>query len=167
MTSEHVARRRAHVQGDARGGIDGSRRRAYATTMRLKKPLAKLVGLERVCRIATSGRDGVTHVVPVCHVLENGKLYFASEKGARKVKNLRANPHAAVTVDLYGEDWSSLKGVMIQGSTAVIEAGPRFRKLRDLLYRKYPQYPDESAIGERDSVIVELTPEHVFSWGVE
>jgi hypothetical protein len=56
---------------------------------------------------------------------------------------------------------------MVQGSAALIQGGPRFRKIRDLLYRKYPQYPKESALGERDSVIVEITPRRVSSWGFE
>ena len=134
--------------------------------MRLKKELAKLVGRERVCRVATAGRGGVPHAVPVCHVLADGKVCFGSERDAKKVQNLRANPHATVTVDLYAEDWSNLKGVMIQGTAALHERGPRFRKLRRLLYEKYPQYPEESALEEGD-VIVEVTPRHVFSWGLE
>jgi hypothetical protein len=46
----------------------------------------------------------------------------------------------------------------------VIERGPRFRRLRRRLYAKYPQYSREAALGDSDSVIVELTPTHVFSW---
>src|SRR5437867_3069714 len=134
--------------------------------MRLKKELAKLVGRERVCRVATAGQRGVPHVVPVCHVLADGKVCFGSERGAKKVQNLRVNPHATVTVDLYAEDWSNLKGVMIQGTAALVERGPRFRKLRRLLYEKYPQYLEESALEDGD-VIVEVTPRHVFSWGLE
>ncbi len=134
--------------------------------MRLKGSLAKLVEWERVCRVATASTAGVPHVVPVCHVLCDGKVYFASETGARKMKNIRTNPHVTVTVDLYSDDWSNLKGVMIQGSAAIVDKR-RFRKIRELLYEKYPQYPDISAIGERDSVIVEVTPRHAFSWGME
>jgi len=132
----------------------------------MKKQMAKLVARERVCRVATAGRRGVTHVVPVCHVFADGKIYFGSERAAKKVENLRANPHAAVAVDLYAEDWSHLKGVMIQGTAELIERGPRFRKIRRLLYEKYPQYPEDAALEEGD-VIVEITPRHVFSWGLE
>ena len=135
--------------------------------MRLKRSLAKLVEWERICRVGTVSAAGLPHVVPVCHVLEDGKLYFASEKGARKIRNLRENEHVTVTVDLYSDDWANLKGVMIQGTGAVIEKSPRFRKIRRLLYAKYPQYPDMSAIGERDSVIVEVTPRRAFSWGMD
>ena len=105
-------------------------------------------------------------MVPVVHVLTDGKLCFGSGRGAKKVENLRANPHATVTVDLYSDDWSNVKGVMIQGSTTLVERGPRFRKLRRMLYEKYPQYPEESALSEGD-VIVEVTPRHVFTWGLD
>jgi uncharacterized protein len=135
--------------------------------MRLKKRLTQLVARERVCRVATAGKSGAPHVVPVCHVLEDGKLFFASDSDAKKVAHLRANPRAAVTIDLYAEDWSSLKGVMIQGTATFIERGPRFRKLRGLLYAKYPQYPTDAALEEGEVVIVEITPRHVFSWGFE
>ena len=135
--------------------------------MKIKKALGKLIEWERICRVGTTGKKGVPHVVPVCHVLSRGKIYFASGKDARKVSNLRENPRAAVTVDLYSDAWSHLKGVMVQGSVKFIEKGPRFRSIRKLLYEKYPQYPDEAAIGERDSVVIEVTPRKVFSWGVE
>lgn len=135
--------------------------------MRLRKDLAKIIAMERVTRIATAGRSGRPHVVPVCHVADNGRVYFATGKDSLKVRHLRANPNISMSVDVYSEDWSLLKGVTVDGSAALIAGGPRFRKLRDLLYRKYPQYPKESAIGERDSVIVEITPRHVLSWGFD
>jgi PPOX class probable F420-dependent enzyme len=131
---------------------------------RIKKDLAKLVARERVCRVATVSRGGVPHLVPVCHVLVDGNLCFASGSDARKVRNLRANPRLAVTVDLYSDDWSHLTGVMIQGTAQLVEKGPRFRKIRRLLYAKYPQYPEEAAIEESDSVVVEVKPARVFSW---
>jgi nitroimidazol reductase NimA-like FMN-containing flavoprotein (pyridoxamine 5'-phosphate oxidase superfamily) len=134
--------------------------------VRLKKSLSRLIEWERVCRVATVGADRVPLLTPVCHVLVDGKLYFGSGKTARKVRNLRANPNLAVTVDLYSDEWSSLKGVMVQGTGALIEKGARFRKIRKLLYAKYPQYPEQAALGESDSVIVEVTPTNVFAWGM-
>ena len=135
--------------------------------MRLNKAVAQLVQWQRVCRVATVDARRRPHTVPVCHVLADGKLYFASGKKARKVRNLRAVANVAVTVDLYADDWTQLKGIMLQGTTTIIEKGPRFRKIRKLLYAKYPQYPDMSAIEERDSVVVEVTPTNVFSWGLD
>ncbi len=135
--------------------------------MRLKKAVANLIEWERVCRVATAGATGMPHLVPVCHVVAGGKIYFASGNDGRKVLNLRTNSRIALTVDLYSDAWANLKGVMVQGTATLIEKGPRFRKIRALLYRKYPQYPDEAALDESDSVIIEVTPTRVFSWGVE
>ena len=131
--------------------------------MRLTKAQAKLLVRELVARVATVG-DGMPHLVPVCHVVAGGKIYFGSGRRGRKVKNVRANPRLAVTVDLYSDDWSHITGVMVQGRGRVIERGPRFRRLRRRLYAKYPHYSREAALGDSDSVIVELTPTHVFSW---
>jgi PPOX class probable F420-dependent enzyme len=133
----------------------------------MRKDLAKIVAMERVSRVATVGPDGRPHVVPVCHVVQDDRLYFATGRASLKLRHLRANPNVALSVDLYAEDWSLLKGVMVQGAARFIEGGPRFRKIRGLLYGKYQQYPKESAIGERDSVIVEVTPRRVSSWGFE
>lgn len=133
--------------------------------MRLRKAEARFIQWERVCRVATVGEDGWPHNVPVCHVLEGGRLYFASGIDARKVLNLRAIPRVTLTIDLYSDHWEDLKGVMVQGTAKLIEKGPHFRRIRALLYKKYPQYPDEAALDEKSSVIVEVTPTHVFSWG--
>ena len=134
--------------------------------MRLAKKVVELVEKERVCRVATAGADGAPHLVPVCHVMANCKIYFGSGDG-RKVKNIRENPRVTVTVDLYSEAWSHLRGVMVQGRAALIERGTRFRTARARLYAKYPQYRGEAALSVSDSVIVEVTPTHVFSWGLD
>lgn len=134
--------------------------------MRLRKAIAKLLAQERVCRVTTVGGDGMPHVVPVCHVLADGKVYFGTGSDSQKARNLRVSPHTAVLVDLYSEDWSYIKGVMVQGTARLIRRGPEFRKIRGLIYQKYPQYPDEAALGESDAVIVEVTPGRVSSWGI-
>lgn len=135
--------------------------------MRLKRSVARLVMRERVCRVATVGKRGVPHLVPVCHVVDDGKVYFGSGREGRKVRNIRENPRATVSVDLYSDDWSNLKGAMLQGTARLIERGPRFRRIRRLLYDKYPQYPEDAALDESDSVIIEVTPDQLFTWGLD
>lgn len=135
--------------------------------MRLKRSVARLVMWERVCRVATVGKRGVPHLAPVCQVVADGKIYFASGNDGRKVLNIRENPRVTVTVDLYSDDWAHLKGAMIQGAAQLIERGPRFRRIRRLLYDKYQQYPDEAALDESDSVIIEVVPDHVLTWGLD
>jgi PPOX class probable F420-dependent enzyme len=133
--------------------------------VRLRKEYAKLVAGQRSSNVATIGPDGSPHVVPICHVLANGRLYFGTGRNSLKVRHLRANPAIAVSVDVYAEDWSLLKGVMIQGTAELIGRGPRFREIRDLLYRKYQQYPSDAPLSERDSVMIEVVPRRVAAWG--
>jgi PPOX class probable F420-dependent enzyme len=140
---------------------------ARRKSARLTGKVAEFVELERVCRVATSGTAGMPHAVPVCHALRGGKIYFGSGDDGRKMKNLAENPQVTVTVDAYSEEWSALRGVMVQGRAKVIARGPGFRRGRDLLYEKYPQYRGEAALSPSDSVIVEVTPTRVFSWGFE
>jgi len=135
--------------------------------MRLAKTFAKLLAQERVCRVATADHGGAPHVVPVCHVLVEGKLYFGAAGDSEKVRNIRANPRVAVVVDLYSDDWRQLKGVAVRGTARLIDRGREFRTVRGWLYHKFPQYPDESALETPGSVIVEVTPTHATSWGLE
>ncbi len=135
--------------------------------MRLRKAAAQLVERERVCRVATVDARGRPHVVPVCHVWRNGRLYFAADAASRKVRHLEAHPQVAVVVDVYVEDWGRLAGVLLQGTARLVRGGPVFRKVRAQLYRKYPQYPDIAAIEPPDTVIVEVTPAHAASWGLD
>jgi len=135
--------------------------------MRMTKKVARLIDRERVCRVATVGARGMPHLVPVCQVVADGKIYFASANDGRKALNLAENPRVAVTVDLYSEDWAHIKGVMIQGRARLIARGSTFRRIRALLYRKYPQYSREAALDPSDSVVVEVTPTRIFAWGLE
>lgn len=128
---------------------------------------ADFVARERVSRVSTVSAEGQPHLVPVCHVLVGGKLYIGSGDDGAKVRNLRANARIAVTVDLYSDHWGSLKGVMVQGRAKLIERGPAFQRARRKLYEKYPQYVKEAAISPSDSVVIEVTPIHVYTWGLE
>jgi nitroimidazol reductase NimA-like FMN-containing flavoprotein (pyridoxamine 5'-phosphate oxidase superfamily) len=134
---------------------------------KLSRKIAAVVQYERVCRVATAGARGMPHVVPVCHVLVRDRLYFGSGDGGRKVRNLRENAQVAAVVDVYTDAWPHLRGVMLQGPARVIARGPEFQRIRKALYAKYPQYPREAAISPSDSVIVELTPTRVFTWGFD
>jgi nitroimidazol reductase NimA-like FMN-containing flavoprotein (pyridoxamine 5'-phosphate oxidase superfamily) len=134
---------------------------------KLSGAAAELVARERVCRAATTNPEGQPHLVPVCHVLVGGKLYIGSGDEGAKVRNLQANPRITVTVDLYSEYWAELKGVMVQGTAKLIERGPAFQRAKRKLYEKYLQYAKEAALAPSDSVIVEITPTHVFSWGLD
>lgn len=133
---------------------------------RLSGKVLAFIRSQRVARLATVGPGGQPHNVPVCAVFANGRLYFASDKSARKVRNLRADPLVALTFDSYHENWKHLAGVMLLGKAAVVEHGANFRRARQTLYRTYKQYPTAAPIEEGETVIVGITPTGSFSWGL-
>jgi len=134
--------------------------------MRLKKAEREFLAFQRVCRVATVSRNGVPHNVPVCPILEGDRIYFASESSAVKIRNIRATGHVALAFDEYTEAWAGLKGVLIRGTGRTIEAGPAFRRIRKLLYQRFPQYEGYAVLEEKETAIVEVTPTRTFSWGL-
>jgi nitroimidazol reductase NimA-like FMN-containing flavoprotein (pyridoxamine 5'-phosphate oxidase superfamily) len=134
--------------------------------MKLTKKEQDFIQCLRVARVATVSPEGVPHSVPVCPLFDKNKVYFASERGARKVRNLKENPNVTFVFDEYTEAWEHLRGVMLQGKARIVNA-KEFRECRKKIYSKYSQYEQSAPIGERDSVIIEVTPERKFSWGIE
>jgi nitroimidazol reductase NimA-like FMN-containing flavoprotein (pyridoxamine 5'-phosphate oxidase superfamily) len=133
--------------------------------MKLTSKEKDFVECLRVARVATVDSDGVPHSVPVCPVFERNKIYFATERKAKKARNIEANPSVTVVFDEYSEAWEYLRGVMVQGKGRIVNA-KEFREFRKKIYAKYSQYEQSAPLGERDSVIVEVTPERKFSWGI-
>jgi PPOX class probable F420-dependent enzyme len=120
----------------------------------------------RVARVATVAADGIPHNVPVCPVFDGGKIYFGTERGAKKMRNIEANPNVTIVFDDYTDAWEYIRGVMLQGKARIVNR-TEFRRVRRKIYEKYLQYERTSPLGDRDSAIIEVTPEHKFSWGFE
>ena len=133
---------------------------------RLSGKVLAFIRSQRVARVATVGRDGTPHNVAVCTVAANGRIYFASEKDARKVRNIRRNPRVAMAFDHYSENWKRLAGATVVGTSSIIDQGAAFHRARQALYRKYRAYARFAPIEEGESVIVCVTPTHSFSWGL-
>ncbi len=124
-----------------------------------------MIGSARVCRVATADGAGVPHCVPVCPAFDGKKIYFGSANSGKKISHLKQNPQVALAFDDYTEAWSGLRGITVFGEARLIERGLVFRRIRRLLYKKFPQYEKEAAMEEDESVIVEVTLQRSFSWG--
>ena len=125
----------------------------------------------RVGRLATADTRGRPLVVPVCFVLEGDAIYSAVDakpkrdpgRPLRRIRNIEANPQAALVVDEYDEDWRRLRYVMAEGPTAILSGGEEFAQAVDGLREKYPQYLDLGLARERGTVI-KLTIDRLLSW---
>jgi PPOX class probable F420-dependent enzyme len=129
---------------------------------------SRLIESQRVAHLATADAKGRPHVVPVCFAYLGGRIYIAiDEKPKRSLRlkrllNIEENPHVALVLDRYDEDWSRLGWVLIQGTAAVIKGGPEHSRALEALREKYPQYR-EMALEERPVIGVRV--ERVSSWG--
>jgi len=123
------------------------------------------VAASRVAHLATAGRDGRPHVVPICFVLDGETLYTAVDekpKRTRRLKrleNIEANPHVEVLIDHYEDDWSKLWWVRLRGTARIVE-DPR---AVDLLVAKYPQYAERRPEGPVIAIDVEERSEWTSS----
>jgi PPOX class probable F420-dependent enzyme len=118
----------------------------------------------RVVRLATVGRDGRPHVVPVCHAVEGDEIYVGTDRSGRKVRNVRATGRAALVADHYVDSWKGLRGVSVSGRAELFTTGPVFERGVRALYRKYPHYPKVAALEPGESAIVRIRVERVMTW---
>jgi PPOX class probable F420-dependent enzyme len=122
--------------------------------------MRRRVGAARVGRLATVTVDGRPHIVPCCFALARTGdgdfrevVYSAvdakpkSTTALRRLDNLRANPHAALLVDHYSDDWSTLWWVRVDGEGRVVVAGAEPDAAIALLSVKYPVYVDQPPPG--------------------
>jgi PPOX class probable F420-dependent enzyme len=126
----------------------------------------------RVGHFATADGAGQPHVVPVCYAFDDHALYFVADekpkRGAahalKRLRNLRENPHAALVVDEWDEDWTRLAWVMVRGPAHVeTDAGRRDDALARLRLR-YPQYHAMRLDDASAHPLVRLAAEHVVTW---
>jgi nitroimidazol reductase NimA-like FMN-containing flavoprotein (pyridoxamine 5'-phosphate oxidase superfamily) len=117
-----------------------------------------------VIRVATVGSRGRPQVTPVCHVEFKGKIYWASDLDTAKLANLARRRSVALVADVYKAGWHDMGGVMAQGQARLIRRGPLFRKVRDLLYRKFKVYKSNAPFEEGESVIIEVRPSRLVNW---
>lgn len=119
---------------------------------------------QRVMRFNSLTPGGRIHSVPICYVFDGANLYaHAKSKQAKRWKNIAKDATASVEIDSYADDWSLLKGVLIDVKPSFVDAGPEQAKALSLLRTKYGQY--RTMLGDTTPV-VKMEPEHVVSWGL-
>jgi len=124
----------------------------------------------RVARLATADRRGRPHVVPICFAAAGRRLYSAiDEKPKRaaplrlkRIRNILANPHVALVVDAYREDWRRLWYILVIGTAEVIGPGSaEHAAALKVLRRKYRQYR-RMRLEERP--VLAITPARIVTW---
>jgi PPOX class probable F420-dependent enzyme len=114
----------------------------------------------RVARLATIGRDGLPHLVPVCFAVVGGVVVSAVDAKPkttaelRRLDNIAANAAVSVLADEYFDDWTRLWWVRADGDGRVIRSGAEHRDAVEHLVAKYPQYRANPPTGAVIEVVV-------------
>jgi nitroimidazol reductase NimA-like FMN-containing flavoprotein (pyridoxamine 5'-phosphate oxidase superfamily) len=120
-----------------------------------------------VLRFNSITRDGQIHSVPLCFAFDGRNFYVhCGNRSAKRWRNLKKNNVASVELDLYVDDWSGNKGILVYGKAVFLEPGQEEqRKGISLLKEKYVQYREKYKLN--DSIaIVKMEPSKVMSWFV-
>jgi PPOX class probable F420-dependent enzyme len=125
-----------------------------------------LIESERVGHLGLLDSDERPRVLPVTYAVCDGDLWTAVDHkpkraGARelaRVRWLRRNPRAALTVDRYSDDWERLAWVQALGRVEVLDvAAP---DVVAALAARYEQYRERPPAGP----FLRLRPERFLCW---
>jgi PPOX class probable F420-dependent enzyme len=89
--------------------------------------LAAFLDEQRTVIVATNGRDGWPHLMPLWYVVREGELWSWTYAKSQKVRNLERDARATLQVEA-GSSYEELRGVMIRArvelvrEVAVVEA---------------------------------------------
>lgn len=136
----------------------------------LTESQARFLSDARVARLATADVNGRPHAIPVCFAYDGENIYIVLDQKPktteltrlRRVRNILANPQAALVVDHYAEDWPELRYILVSCRAELLtgdesEAAQAIALLRG----KYRQYRAMELAG---SPVIKLTPLRFTAW---
>ena len=138
----------------------------------IPESVQRFINAHVVARLATADRDGQPHVIPFCYAFDGEHIYFVVDqkpkrqtgKPIKRIRNMLENPHAAIVIDDYADDWTQLAYVLITGTTALVDDETEYDRLLVLLRERYPQYR-EMELTFATNAMVRITPTKVHAWG--
>jgi PPOX class probable F420-dependent enzyme len=123
-----------------------------------------LLSQTRVAHLATVGQDGRPHIVPVTFALAGHTLVSVIDHKPKRttdlqrLRNIAGNPHVAVLVDYYDDDWTQLWWVRVDGVAHVADLIPSDQM--NALQEKYPLYRSNPPQGS----MIEVTIDRLSGW---
>ena len=75
--------------------------------------VAAFLDAGRVITVATKGRDGWPHLMPLWYVLRDGECWAWTYAKSQKVRNLERDPRCTLQFEA-GEAYNELRGVMLK-----------------------------------------------------
>lgn len=142
-------------------------RRARAIAM-TPAEVDEFLAAERTCRVATAGKDGRPHVVPLWFVWDGTALWLSSIVRSQRWTDLMRDPRVAVVVDA-GVEYMELRGVELSGEVVPVGEIPRTGIPDPVLDQVEQLFADKYTGGAKfppdgRHAWLQLTPEKLVSW---
>lgn len=126
---------------------------ASGTLAQLPQWANDLVRDSRVGHLGVIDTDGRPRVLPVTYAIHEAAVWTAIDNKPKRpgrelarLRWLREDPHAALTVDHYHDNWSELQWVQLIGDIAILD-GPPAGEVLHALAQRYPQYQTDPPPG--------------------
>jgi PPOX class probable F420-dependent enzyme len=121
----------------------------------------------RVARLGLTDDAGHPRVLPVTFALAAGRIWSAVDRKPKRVPGrelarvrfLRGDPRAALTVDRYSDDWADLAWVQVLGTIEIVDARDGAAGLASLA-AKYEPYREAPPPGP----LLALDPKRLLFW---
>jgi PPOX class probable F420-dependent enzyme len=131
---------------------------------------AELLNTSRVARLGLLDDEGRPRVLPITFAIAADRIWTAvDDKPKRKparelarMRFLRRDPRATITVDRYAENWKELAWVQVLGSIRIVELDETDQAAPGLasLVEKYAPYRDSPPPGP----LLALEPARCLCW---
>jgi len=122
---------------------------------------------ERTCRVATTGKDGRPHVVPLWFTWDGTSLWLTSVVRSQRWTDLTRDPRVAVVIDA-GVEYTELRGVELSGPVTPVGDVPRTDTpdpgLAEVEQRHADKYTGGVIHHDGRHAWLKLTPEKLVSW---
>lgn len=122
----------------------------------------------RTCRVATAGKDGRPHVVPLWFVWDGTALWLTSVVRSQRWTDLMRDPRVAVVVDA-GVEYTELRGIELSGEVVPVGEIPRAGAPDPVLDEIEQRFADKYTRGVKvpadgRHAWLKLAPEKLVSW---
>ncbi len=133
------------------------------------------LGKNYIARLATSSLMSVPHISPIYYGNTRDLVFFTTEKGSRKLKDIEENNQVSLVVDTFDADWlhqisgtakTYEKAVVISGRAAIHLNGSPYMEMYKELLKKYPDYQADKHWEPGELPIVKIVISNVVSWGL-
>jgi uncharacterized protein YhbP (UPF0306 family) len=103
----------------------------------LKEQILEYLTTHNTMTVATCAAD-MPWAATVFYASDGLKLYFFSAPDSRHCQNLAVNSRVSVTIQEDYRDWRVIKGIQLEGTTAMVDSMVEKAKAMAVYGRKYP-----------------------------